>query len=81
MTNVYCNICGKMFDEEDEYSGGKISSNVDDIITMDLCSLCYRKLINSLKPQCAIEPYEDDEDCDFESENDSSDYDFDGELN
>ena len=83
MLVTYCNACGKKFSSEDEYEGGKISSNVDDIIIIDLCRECYQKLLASLSPQCVIQPYEnsDNEDEYNYQDDNNGDYDFDGELN
>lgn len=83
MTGTYCNICGKKFSAEDEYTGGFIHDGLTGSEDFDFCANCYEKLLNSLVPQCKFEPFQDVEEYDGqdESENDNSDYDFDGELN
>lgn len=81
MLMTYCNVCSKVFTETDEYDGGKIVSNNNDIVLIDLCSDCFQKLVASISPQCKIEPSAIEYDEYDMSEDDSSDYDYDGELN
>ena len=69
---MYCNMCGKIFTDEDDTGGGSIHDNITESDDFDLCADCYEKILALLTKNCKIQPFQDT----YEIDEDNGDFDF-----